>query len=325
MLRTGLSVALVACLALSASAVAEPDEGSPSNSSVVPVREYLEQAAKSPLGPDDVDLLRAVADLLEKEPVAKESAEPRSRQVVRLRNVPAADVAEAMARYVKYECGGRAFFVSEPKSNSLLLSATPDEAAALLELIANLDVPPATIMVSVWFGELTYAADDAKKDGKAGVDLPAAVGFLQGEEAEAWLAEVKKQGHLRVFSESYVLTVDNQPASFHSGGLVPVVAPRPAEESTEEHPVEQAKIGVTIGLTCRVTPEGSVLVELDFEHSKLTGRDVTGRAVIQTTAVQTTIAADDGQTTVLGGMTKKVEDGHRELIIAVTPWVNPKL
>ncbi len=316
MLRTGLSVALVACFALSGRAVAEPDEGGASNSSVVSVREYLEQAAESPLGPDDVGLLRAVADLLEKEPVATESAEQRSRQVVRLCNVPAADVAEAMARYVKSERGDRAFFVSEPKSNSLLLSATPDEAAALLELIAKLDVPPATIMVGICIAELTYTAADAEQIKQ----MPPAAA-LPAEEVQAWIDEAKKQGRLEIFSQPQIITLNGQPGSIQIGSLAPIVRP-------ENNQVEQAHVGVTVAVTPRITPTGLVTMQVDIEHTRLSGGDAADRADIGKMTIRTTATAEDGQTVFLGGLitrtTTATEDVFRESIITVTPRVNPQ-
>ena len=42
-------------------------------------------------------------------------------------------------------------------------------------------------------------------------------------------------------------------------------------------------------------------------------------------ALQTTISAKDGQTTVLSGLVTQAEDGRYKTIVAVTPQVNPKL
>lgn len=63
-------------------------------------------------------------------------------------------------------------------------------------------------------------------------------------------------------------------------------------------------------------------MELDVEHAAMVRRDAAGEPIIGKTTVQTTISAKDGQTVVVGGLTQRSADGHRQLIIAVTPRVN---
>ena len=320
MRRTGLSVVLVVCLTAPTLAVAEPDEGEQSSSSVVSVSGFLKQTAKRPLELGDVGLLRAIADLVEKEQAIPTPVELRSRLMVRLRNVAVLDMVKALEEYVKNEqapqgaassSGDRTFFVSDITSNTLLLSAR-GMAAPLLELIAKLDADPDIVMVSVCIAELTHA------DGDADVNSGMTGRWLQGEEADAWIERVKKQGRLEILGRPQIRTLDNQPASIQIGSRVPVVGPG-------ENQIELAEVGLTIDLTPRITPTGSIIMELDIKRVELADRDAAGRAAIRTTRVQTILSAEDGQTLLLGGLNRKTKDGMRELIIAVTPRVNPKL
>ena len=70
-------------------------------------------------------------------------------------------------------------------------------------------------------------------------------------------------------------------------------------------------------------PEGLVVMELEVEHSSIVNSDGAAGPIIGRRTVQTTIAAKYGQTTVIGGMMRRAEEGHRQLIIAATPQVNP--
>lgn len=319
MRRTGLSVALVVCFTAPTLAVAEPDEGGASNSSVVSVSEFLKQTAKRPLELGDVSLLRAIADLMEKEQAIPTPVELRSRLTVRLRNAPVVDVAKALEEFLENEraarqsassSGDRTFFVSDITSNTLLLS-TRGMATPLLELIAKLDADPDVVTVSVCIAELTHA------DGDADVNSGMTGRWLQGEEADAWIEEAKKQGRLKVLGRPQIRTLDNQPASIKMGKRVSVVRPG-------ENQIEIVEVGLTIDLTPRITPTGSIIMELDIERGELGERDAAGRAAIRTTRVQTVLSAEDGQTLLLGGLNRKTKHGMRELIIAVTPRVNPQ-
>ena len=108
---------------------------------------------------------------------------------------------------------------------------------------------------------------------------------------------------------------------------MPAGAPKPGTDGPAKgNQIEQTEVGLTVGLTPRISPEGLVVMELDVEHASVVNRDGATGPIIGKTIVQTTISAKDGQTIVIGGLTRRAADGHRhrQLIIAVTPRVNPK-
>jgi type II secretory pathway component GspD/PulD (secretin) len=133
MTRTGLGVLLLVALAGPAPAADGWKKDETFKPSVLSVSELLEQMAKSPLGPGEARLLRAVADLVEKEQEAKvyraATASPvpvehvhrasgavqavspipiptgartvqRNRVVIRLCQVPAVDAAKALQTFL---------------------------------------------------------------------------------------------------------------------------------------------------------------------------------------------------------------------------------
>jgi type II secretory pathway component GspD/PulD (secretin) len=343
MVRTGLSLVLVLTFALRVSAADKPGEGSTPRSNVRPVSGLLEQMAKSPLEPGEAHLLRAVADLLEKEPVAsfqrsaKGSSKPvmaseaglaavpatqpmaapkaatteqPTRLVIRLSHVPAVDIARAVERFLDSEQqkGQRAddhlpsphpsIFVTEPVSNSLLVSATPQIVDSVTKLISKLDTPPSAVVVKVCIAELLPRSRDGKTDGRSDASTVDKAPSME-KDAAAWLAWAKKQGRLEVLSQPQIMTLDNQPAFLKIDGL-------------------------TVGATPRISSKGSVVMELDVQRASVLNRDGAAGPTIGKIMLQTTISAKDGQTIIVGGLAERAQNGDRRTtIIAVTPCVMP--
>ena len=340
MFKGGLRVSLLLFLVAPALGADKPDaaEGTP----VLTVSELLLRASKSPLRPADAGLLRAVADLIEQESAVLNKADaiaspavvqdgapapPRSvpdqteetlrkRLVFRLRNAPVVDVAKALKEFLdgemksedsrrRYQALGQIVLVSEPTSNCLLISSDPTILDGLIPLITRLDARPDMVMVEVCIAELTPAVDE--KQVAEGPAYP-----WLGENGAAWLAEAKTQGRLNVLSRPQIMTLDNQPAFIQVGERVPLLADDGSSKETH--------VGLTLGVTPRVTPEGSVQLELDLERS-----DILPDAIprVGRKKVQTVVTANDGQTVILGGMMTTTDGENRGLVVTATPHVNP--
>jgi len=217
-----------------------------------------------------------------------------------------------------------AVFVPEPISNSLLASVMPEMVNSLTELVAALDAKPDRVMINICIAELLPPSRNAKnEDGVSGNSEVDKEPTME-EDGAAWLAWAKNHGRLEVLSQAQVMTLDNQPAFIQIGTMVPTVA---SESDTggpaKDNQLEQTFVGRTVGLSPRISPEGLILMELDFEDA-MVNEDGASRQSIKKTKVQTTISAKNGQTIVLGGLKHRVEDDNRSLIIAVTPRVNPE-
>lgn len=387
MVRTALSISLLVSLANSALAANDPDEDkAPKRFSMaavaantprydktpslnaLPVSGLLERAAKSSLGPTEAGLLRAVADLVDKEQAAVDrvspaadansviAAEPaplavpaarstsarmvpppdqRKRLVFRLRNAPVVDVAKAIEDFLdcerkvrRYENNAnpnRAVLVPEPLSNSLLISGTPETVASLTELIAELDADPDMVMVEVCIAEQLPPSRDGQADDEDSDDATMESAPHMEEDGAAWLAWAKTHGRLDVLSRPQVITLDNQPAFIYVGRRVPTSGPKPGTDAPAKgNQIEQAEVGLSVGLTPRISPEGLVVMELDVERTEVIDGHRAAGPIIGKTSAQTIISAKDGETVVLGGLIHRTEDGQGSLIIAVTPRVNPK-
>jgi type II secretory pathway component HofQ len=163
-------------------------------------------------------------------------------------------------------------------------------------------------------------ADDGESDDSAMEKAP-----HMEEDGAAWLAWAKNHGRLDVLSRPQIRTLDNQPAYIMIGESVPIVAPRPgADQSATGNQIEQTEVGLSVGLTPRIAPEGLVVMELDVERTRIIAGHRVAGPIIGKTSAQTTVSAKDGETIVLGGLIHRTEDGEGSLIIALTPRVTPK-
>ncbi|MHB1038297.1 MAG: type II secretion system protein GspD [Pirellulales bacterium] len=369
MVRTGLGIVLVVAFAWQAFAADTAEKAKAPSASAVAVSELLARMSKTPLGRGEAGLLRAVADLIEKEDAARAQgsatanstrviaakpgaaiaeaaermpapnaapAEQRTRMAIRLKHAPVIDVAKALEGLLDGERKtqrasedardqDRAVLVPEPVSNTLFVSGTPRTIDSVTELIAGLDKQPDAVVVSVCIAELLSPARDAKSGGNSPDD--AAMGKVPSMESDgaAWLEWAKQHGRIEVLSRPQIMTMDNQPAVIKIGSTVPLNVPKPsAANPAEGNSTEQAEVGLKLELTPRVLSEGVVLVALDIQRANLVQRDGAAGAIIQKRGVQTTIVAKDGQTTVVAGLMENAADGRRQMIIAVTPRVNPK-
>lgn len=335
MFKVGFTISLVTLLAL-------PTLGA----DVLTVSEFLQRVSEAPLQPADVGLLRAVADLVEQEhamrqrsctdrvlarvddalpapptcEVSKSESSSCEQRLFRLQHAPVESVAKALEEFLGREeeagaSGARlevlrqTVFVSEPRSNSLLVSSGPESLGELTDLIAGLDAQSNMVAIQVLIAEVK-TGNDRKTGESVLTELPSLA-----KDGAAWLAQAKARGRLDILSRPQIMTLDNQAAFIQVGKVVSI--------PTSDQSLKKINVGLILGLTPRVTPKGSVVIEVDLERSHLVhseGADVP--AVVKNT-VQTTVLASDGQTVVLEAVKEGSDDDSRPLIVAVTPRLPP--
>ena len=122
-----------------------------------------------------------------------------------------------------------------------------------------------------------------------------------------------------VLSRPQITTLDNQTAYIQIGQRVPritgSISPQLATGGVF-NTFDMINVGLILGVTPRISPEGMVVMEIDAENSSL-GPEAEGIPVsisagtvirspaINTTNAQTTVSAADGETILLGGLITK--------------------
>ena len=137
---------------------------------------------------------------------------------------------------------------------------------------------------------------------------------------------LKESRRVRILSRPQVRTLDNQPAFIQVGQRVPRVTGSTVNQNGQTNTVDLENVGLILGVTPRISPEGTVVMEIDAEKSNI-GPEQDGIPVavsidgtvirsprVDTTTAQATVSAADGETIVLGGLiTTVTEETHRQV------------
>jgi len=122
---------------------------------------------------------------------------------------------------------------------------------------------------------------------------------------------------LEVLSRPQVMTLDNQPAFVQVGARVPRITASNITTTGTVNSTVLENVGLLLGVTPRISPDGLVVMEIDAEKSDLgpveegipiavnASGDAVRSPIINITTAQTTISARSGQTVVLGGLITK--------------------
>ncbi len=143
------------------------------------------------------------------------------------------------------------------------------------------------------------------------------------------LRALQESRRLEVLSRPQVLTLDNQQAFIQVGQRVPRIVSSSINQIGAQNSVQLENVGLIIGVTPRISPEGNVVMEIDAEKSKL-GPESEGIPIsisangavirsprIDTITAQATVSAADGETILLGGLiSRSTRTDHRQV-----PWL----
>ncbi|MHB8897262.1 MAG: secretin N-terminal domain-containing protein [Thermoguttaceae bacterium] len=148
------------------------------------------------------------------------------------------------------------------------------------------------------------------------------------ETVSAMIRALKENRRLDVLSRPQVMTLDNQPAFIQVGKRVPRITGSTAQTRGLVNTIELENVGLILGVTPRISPDGMVVMEIDAEKSDLDrisegipvavseGTEIRSPS-INVTMAQTTVSAASGQTIVLGGLITQSESViHRSV-----PWL----
>ncbi len=149
------------------------------------------------------------------------------------------------------------------------------------------------------------------------------------ETVSAMIRALKDNRRLDVLSRPQIMTLDNQPAFIQVGKRVPRITGSTAQTRGLVNTIELENIGLILGVTPRISPDGMVVMEIDAEKSELgptsegipvavsDGTEIRSPS-ISVTVAQTTVSAASGQTIVLGGLiTQSEAEVHRSV-----PWLS---
>ena len=156
--------------------------------------------------------------------------------------------------------------------------------------------------------------------GYSGLVLSAA-----SENITALLRALAENHRVDILQRPQIMALDNQPASIQVGQRVPRITTVSTNALTgNSNSVTMDSVGLLLGVTPRISPDGLVVMLIDAEKSELES-DATGipiytspsgqvirSPIVDATTASTTVAAMSDQTIVIGGLiTKSKSKTHR--------------
>ncbi|MCA9247552.1 MAG: hypothetical protein KDA42_10565 [Planctomycetales bacterium] len=144
------------------------------------------------------------------------------------------------------------------------------------------------------------------------------------------LRALQDDRRLDILSRPQVMTMDNQPAFVQVGQRVPRITSSQLTQNGTINNTVLENVGILLGVTPRISPDGLVVMEIDAEKSELgpiedgipisinSNGDVIRSPVINITTAQTTVSSRSGQTVVLGGLITK----NKQTVTRSVPYLS---
>ncbi len=228
--------------------------------------------------------------------------------------------------------------VADESRNSLLITATAREYRKIKKALTQLDIPPLQVMIEAtiievelkgdlrfglqWFfsgssGDYTGNASlDGTIDGGSGSGLGGIFpGFnfsiINGAgEVRAVFSALAEDSLINVLSSPSVMVLDNGTARIQVGDQVPIATQQQqstAENANVVNTIQYRDTGIVLEVTPRVTPGGQVTMVVSQEVSDVSATQTStlDSPTISTRQISSTVAVQDGQAVILGGLIRE--------------------
>ena len=226
---------------------------------------------------------------------------------------------------------GDVTIVPDPRSNSLLVRATPEDFALVEAAVTALDTRPLEVLIEVIIAEvqrnssLGFGVDatvppsrvgqggsvSATQTGAGLTDFVLQLLHVGHLDIDATLTAAASKGLVKILSRPVVLAANNEPATINVGSQRPFVqlARTLATDNTARDQVVQYKdVGTKLTVLPTISPDGYVGLQVTQEVDNATAEVAFDAPVISTRSVETTLLIQDGHTVALGGLTDRERD-----------------
>ncbi len=251
----------------------------------------------------------------------------RKSVVLRLQHVPAVDTSKLLQQWLEKLQAKTdqlvADVIPDAITNSLLIRGTEEQLEEIHSILGQLDQPQPQIRLKTLLAEV--ALPEPPEDGAGAT---AAYRVSDGDLNQV-IQELRERGELRVLARPELLVVDNQPAFLQIGQRVPRITGRANSRGSVSNTIQLENVGTLIGVTCRVTDQGSIIMEIDLERSHLGPEDEgtplsvepdggeIRMPVIHSVNLQTTVTLKSEEIALIGGTVYQTEHGWREFVMLV--------
>ncbi|WP_144430832.1 type II secretion system protein GspD, partial [Pseudomonas syringae pv. coryli] len=231
---------------------------------------------------------------------------------------------------------------AQKSSNQLLVRTRPAQWKEIESAIKRLDNPPLQVQIETrilevqltgeldmgvqWYlgrlagnsgttGNVTNTSGSQGAIGTGGAALASTDAFFYSfvsNNLQVALRALETNGRTQVLSAPSLVVMNNQQAQIQVGDNIPISQTSINTNSSTDttlSSVEYVQTGVILDVVPRINPGGLVYMDIQQQVSSAdtdtTGNDANGNPRISTRSVATQVAAQSGQTVLLGGLIKQ--------------------
>jgi len=221
---------------------------------------------------------------------------------------------------------GRARFIPDTRSKSILVLAPPEFMSSIDELIKALDIPGKQVMIKAVIVQVDHSSmtslglqlsSDQSKwatlDNENAVTALSTLSYLAehgsvtiatGASVTTLIDFLVKELDAKILNQQTLWTKDNAEAEFFKGQIVgfqtEVSISEVGGRATSEYEYEQ--VGMTLKARPSITPEKNVDMIIRVILSQLTSEEINNQRVRTAMDTTTNMIIQDGQTMMLGGI-----------------------
>ncbi|PID60146.1 MAG: type II secretion system protein GspD [Gammaproteobacteria bacterium] len=254
---------------------------------------------------------------------------------------PEAPTASLIRRATQEDAGPQVDIQADEDTNSLIITAAPDEMRSVLAIIEQLDIRRAQVLVEAIIAELSadntqqlgvnFAVDGTDTNRPAAyTNLGGATQSLVGTVASQGatlanglslalgrfgtgdidfgflLSAIASDANNNILSTPSLVTMDNQEAEIVVGQNVPFVTGTQLSSSNNNpfQTIERRDVGITLKVKPQINEGNNIKMDIEQEVNDINNAAVSGAAdiITNTRSIKTTVLVEDGQTLVLGGL-----------------------
>lgn len=230
---------------------------------------------------------------------------------------------------------GEVVIVPDPRSNSLLIRASPGDFQLIEAAVKELDTRPLQVLIEVVIAEVrrdrsfsfgveaksepvhvngSKATVSGSQKGLGLGDFVLQVMNLGALNLDATLSAAAERGDVKILSRPVVVAANNQPATINVGSQRPFIQVSrslPTDAATRDQVVQYKDVGTKLTVLPTISPDGYVVLQVTQEVNSATTEVAFDAPVISTRSVQTELLIKDDQTVALGGLTDKQQDRNQ--------------
>jgi type II secretory pathway component GspD/PulD (secretin) len=224
--------------------------------------------------------------------------------------------------------------VPDEVTNSLVIRATPNDYAIIMQAVQSLDLRPMQVLIEVVIAEvsrtndLNVGVEVTANDTEAGAGRTTR-GTLRDDtpdnfslrivrtgriNVDATLSALAATGNVRILSRPVIQAQNNQEATIQVGEQRPFVQisrSLPTDQQIRDEVVQYRDVATTLTITPTINPDGYVNLVILQEVNNASNEVQFGAPVITTRSASTQLLARDGQTIVIGGLIDHQRERNR--------------